>query len=86
MQTVSATDLARNTREILDNVANGGQTVAVERNQVLIATIMPALPTMTAAQAFSSLPLPMLTAAEAAAWLKDSRDESFDNTIHNPWA
>jgi hypothetical protein len=37
MQTVSATDLARNTREILDKVVSGGETVAIERNHTMIA-------------------------------------------------
>ena len=32
MQTISATELARNTREILDRVATQGETVAIERN------------------------------------------------------
>ncbi|MDO8317753.1 hypothetical protein [Rhodoferax sp.] len=41
MQTISATNLARNTREILDQVANQGITGAVERNHATIAQIMP---------------------------------------------
>jgi hypothetical protein len=32
MQTISATDLARNTREILDKIASQGETVAIEGN------------------------------------------------------
>lgn len=84
MQTISATDLARNTREILDRVATRGETVAVERNHALIAQIVPAPLTMTATQALAGLPFPMLTAAQAGAWLKDSQ-HGFDETVRSPW-
>jgi hypothetical protein len=50
----------------------------------LIAKIVPAEPSMTAAQALTGLPPPMLTAAQAAAWLSDSR-QAFDDTVRNPW-
>lgn len=41
MYTVTATALARNTREILDKVASGGETVAtIERNHTLIAQLV----------------------------------------------
>jgi antitoxin (DNA-binding transcriptional repressor) of toxin-antitoxin stability system len=42
MQTISATELARNTREVLDRVVTGGEVVAIERNHALIAQIGPA--------------------------------------------
>ena len=41
MQTISATELTRNTREILDRVATRGETVTIERNHTMIAQIMP---------------------------------------------
>ena len=84
MEAITATDLARNTRKILDKVSIGGETLAVERNNALIARIVPADPSMTAAQALAGLPPPMLTAAQAAAWLIDSH-EPFDDTVRNPW-
>ena len=83
--TISATELARNTREILDRVFSAGQTVAIERNQTLIAQIMPAQRSMTAAQALSGLQLPMLTPAQANAWLSDSK-ENFNEELRDPWA
>ena len=73
MQTITATELARRTREVLDNVASRRQTVAIERNHALIATISPAEQAMTAAEALAHLPPPMLNAAQAAEWLKGSR-------------
>lgn len=84
MQTISATDLARHTRQILDAVASRGETVAIERNSIMIAKIMPAEVTMTAAQALAGL-RPMLTPRQAAAWQKDSHG-AFDETLRDPWA
>ncbi|MDR3418729.1 MAG: hypothetical protein P4L83_21355 [Nevskia sp.] len=83
MQTISATDLARNTREILDRVASRGETVAVQRNRTTIARIVPPEPTMTAAQALAGLQ-PMLTHKQGAAWLKDGRG-GFDESVRDPW-
>ena len=51
MQTISATDLARNTREILDKVASRGETVVIERNHTMIAQIMPPPPGSRTARA-----------------------------------
>ena len=83
MQTVSATDLARNTREVLDKVAGRGETLAVERNRRIIAEIVPPARTMTAAQVLSGLK-PMLTGKQAAAWLQDAKG-GFDEVVSNPW-
>ena len=85
MHTISATDLARNTREILDQVASRGETVAIERNHTLIAHIMPPQRTMTAAQALGGLTLPILTPEQASAWLKDSKG-AFGDEVRDPWA
>ncbi len=85
MQTITATDLARNTREILDTVASRGETVAIKRNHTMIAQIMPPQRTMTALQALAGLALPMLSATQAAAWLKASKDD-FGNAVVDPWA
>jgi antitoxin (DNA-binding transcriptional repressor) of toxin-antitoxin stability system len=84
MQTISATELARHTREILDRVANKGETVTIERNRTTIATLVPPERTMTAAQALAGLRT-MLTPEQAAAWLKDSRGH-FDQAVRDPWA
>ena len=85
MQTISATELTRNTREILDRVATRGETVTIERNHTLIAQIMPPQMTMTASQALAGLPFPALTALQAKTWLKVSR-EGFGETVVDPWA
>jgi antitoxin (DNA-binding transcriptional repressor) of toxin-antitoxin stability system len=85
MLAVSSTDLARKTREVLDKVAGFGETVHIERNQVLIAKLVPLTPSMTAAQALTGLKLPALTPEQAAAWMHDSRD-GFDDAVRDPWA
>ena len=84
MHTISATDLARNTREILDKVVGHGETIAIERNQTLIAQIMPPQRTMTASQALAGLALPIFTPEQATAWLKDS-EGNFDDAVQDPW-
>jgi antitoxin (DNA-binding transcriptional repressor) of toxin-antitoxin stability system len=83
--TISATDLARNTREILNRVTSAGETVDIERNKNLIARIMPAQRTMTAVQAFAGLQMPMLTTTQANAWLTESK-ENFGDEVRDPWA
>jgi antitoxin (DNA-binding transcriptional repressor) of toxin-antitoxin stability system len=85
METISATELARNTREILDKVASRGETVAIERNRTMIAQIVPPERTMTASQALAGLALPVLTPTQASAWLKDSRQD-FSDAVRDPWA
>lgn len=82
---ISATELARRTRQVLDRVAGGGETVAIERNQVLIARIVPATPAMTAAQALAGFTA-MLAPGEGDAWLRDGRSGGFGQTLRDPWA
>jgi len=84
MEKVSATELARNTREILDRVVALGDTIAVERNHALIAQILPAERTMTAQQALAGL-RPMLTSGQGSKWIEESK-EGLDDTLRDPWA
>lgn len=85
MQIISATELARNTREILDKVAMQGECVMVERNHVMVAQINLPTRTMTAAQALAGLNLPTLSPAQASAWLSDSK-QGFGDGVRDPWA
>ncbi|CBW77404.1 unnamed protein product (plasmid) [Mycetohabitans rhizoxinica HKI 454] len=84
MQAITATELARQTRQVLDTVARQGQTVIIERNHVPVARIVPPEPTMTAAQALAGLPV-ALTPLQAQAWLADSRTD-LDDSVRDPWA
>ena len=83
METISAAELARNTNEILDRVANG-EIITIKRNHTLIAQIVPSGPTMTAVQALAGL-RHMLAAGQGAAWL-NQRMEEFDNMVRDSWA
>ena len=85
MQTVSATDLARNTRQILDQVASRGECVLVERNHTVVAQIWPHARSMTAAQALAGLPYPTLSPDQGRAWLADSKPD-FTDGVRDPWA
>ena len=85
MQTISATELTRNTREILDRVATQGETVTIERNHTTIAQIMPPQKTMTASQALAGLVFPILTPQQASSWLLESKD-GFSDVVRDPWA
>lgn len=84
MYTITATDLARNTRTILDSVVSRGETIAVERNHVMIAKIVPSETTMTATQALADL-RPTLTPRQASSWIAASRAK-FDDAVRDPWA
>jgi antitoxin (DNA-binding transcriptional repressor) of toxin-antitoxin stability system len=86
MQTVSATELARNTRQILDTVVSRGETVTIERNNSVIAQIIPPRPRMSVAEALVGLTIrPALTSAQAKRWLKASKS-NFSNGVKDPWA
>ncbi len=85
MLSISATELARNTRGILDKVMQSGETVTVLRNNVAIAQIGPPKRALSAFQAFEGFELPALSLEEGAAWLKDSK-HAFDQSVRDPWA
>lgn len=84
MTTVTATELARHTRDVLDQVTSQGQSIAVERNRRVIAQIVPAQRSMTARQVLASLRA-MLPADQATSWLEESR-QGFDDALRDPWA
>ena len=71
MYAISETELARNTREILDHVCSQGETIIIQRNQTLIAQIVPSLRIMSAAQALEGLGLKILQSDD---WLRDSKE------------
>ncbi|MDR5798012.1 type II toxin-antitoxin system Phd/YefM family antitoxin [Caballeronia sp. LZ008] len=84
MQIITATDLARQTRQILDAVARDGETVIIERNHTPVARLVPPEAVMTAAQALAGLPA-ILTPQQGQAWTDDSRAD-FDDAVREPWA
>jgi len=84
MDTVSATELARNTRDLLDKVTNNGETIGISRNNALIARLSPPVRSKTASQVLSDIKLPAWSPAQANEWLTDSKHD-FDNGLANPW-
>ena len=83
MPTVSATELVRNVREVLDKVASGGETVMIERNRAVVARIGPPERTVTAVEALAAL-RPVMTLDQAAAWSRDIR-QALDEAVRDPW-
>lgn len=87
MHTITATELARNLRQVLDQLAAGGEDVVVERNQRPIARLVPIPPRQTALEAMADL---YRTLPETAArdWLGDARgsDAPLAGELTDPWA
>ncbi len=86
MQTVSATELARNLRAVLDAVEFRGEEIAVVRNQHPIARIVPGAPRMTALEAMADL-YRTLPEGAGATWLDDSRQVGTNmlDEVNDPW-
>lgn len=85
-KTVSATELARNLSQILDQVEFHGVELSVVRNNHPIARIIPGAPRQTALEAMSDL-YRTLPDEAAKDWLKASRSFSDKlNGIRDPWA
>lgn len=85
MQIVTATDLARRLREILDGVEFRGDALTIVRNKREIAQLLPGPQQMRAKQAFFDLH--GIVGEEAAAgWLQEgSAAETVEEGIRNPW-
>jgi antitoxin (DNA-binding transcriptional repressor) of toxin-antitoxin stability system len=85
MSTVSATELARHTSEVLDKVAGQREIVDVERNRMIIARIIPAESPRTVRQVLANFTFPILTPEEGRSWLEDSKGGEFGEEIIDPW-
>jgi len=89
MQTVTATEFARNFRQMLDQVEHRGEVISIVRNQRSVATVIPGTVHMTAMEAFGDL-YRTLDDAAADTWLEDIRraDDSVDGLLshRDPWA
>ena len=72
MKTITATELARNFRQYLDQVEHQGEELVVVRNQHQVAKIVPGPVTMTAIDAMTDL-YRTLPADAGKNWLRDSR-------------
>ncbi|MFZ5511160.1 MAG: type II toxin-antitoxin system Phd/YefM family antitoxin [Pseudomonadota bacterium] len=84
MKTVTATELARNFRQYLDQVEYQGEELIVVRNRHQVAKIIPGPATMTALEALADL---YRTLPEDAGrdWLQDSRVGGTADELRDPW-
>ncbi len=85
MQTVTATDFARNFRKMLDRVEFRHEELLIVRNHHPVARVIPGPPAMTALEAMADLHC-IISEESARDWLGDSRqDELRDGEMRNPW-
>lgn len=85
MQTVTATDLSRNFRVMLNRVEFQREELLIMRNNSPVARLVPGVATMTAAEAFADL---YMTLPQKAGenWLADSRlDDNQQGEVRDPW-
>lgn len=87
MRTVSATELARNFKAMLDTVEFKHEELIVIRNNHEVARIIPGLSTMTALDAMADI-YRSLPDEAGAGWLKDSKSgsETLKDGVRDPWA
>jgi prevent-host-death family protein len=87
MRTVTATELARNFRAMLDKVEFKHEELIVVRNNHEVARIIPGLARMTALEAMADL-YRTLPEDAAKGWLEDSRKTGagLKDEVRDPWA
>lgn len=90
MKTVTATQLARNLRRVLDRLAIEGEEIVIERNGEQIARLVPGPARQTALEAMADL-YRTLPPEAAATWEEDSRKgrwkgSRLDKGLRDPWA
>ncbi len=88
MKTITATELARNLRQVLDRLVTEGEEVIIERNHRQIARLVPGPGRQTALEAMADL-YRTLPPAAAAGWLEDAQGdtgaETLDDGVRNAW-
>lgn len=86
MQTITATDLSRNFRVMLNRVEFQHEELIIVRNNFPVARLVPGPATMTAGEAFGDL-YRTLPEAAGKTWLADSRlNDTTDSEVRDPWA
>ena len=89
MRTITATELARNLRQVLDRLAIETEELVIERNHRQIGRLVPFPARQTALEAMADLyrTLPEPAGSE---WLQDSRaalaGETLEQGVRAPWA
>ena len=90
MKTITATNLARNLRRVLDRLAIEGEEIVIERNRQQVARLVPGPARQTALEAMADV-YRTLPEDAAATWEADSRKgrwkgSRLDKGIRDPWA
>ena len=85
MQTITATDLSRNFRVMLNRVEFQHEELLIVRNNFPVARLVPGPATMTASEAFADL-YRTLPKEAGDTWLADSRlDDAISGEVRDPW-
>ena len=90
MRTITATELARNLRRVLDRLVIEGEEIVIERNREQVARLLPGPARQTALEAMADL-YRTLPEDAAATWEADSRrgrwkGSRLDKGLRDPWA
>ena len=90
MKTITATELARNLRRVLDRLVIEGEEIVIERNREQVARLLPGPARQTALEAMADL-YRTLPEDAAATWEADSRKGRWKGTrldkgVRDPWA
>ena len=87
MKTMTATEVARGFRRVLDSLEQGGEEIVVVRNSHPVARLVPGAPRMKAIEALGDL-YRVLDDAEGDAWAADARksDRLLVAEARDPWA
>ena len=90
MRTITATELARNLRRVLDRLAIEGEEISIERNREQVARLLPGPARQTALEAMADL-YRTLPEDAAATWEADSRrgrwkGSRLNKGVRDPWA
>jgi antitoxin (DNA-binding transcriptional repressor) of toxin-antitoxin stability system len=90
MKTITATELARNLRRVLDRVVADGEEVVIERNHEQIARLVAGPGRQNALEAMADL-YRTLPEDVAATWERDARTTRWRGSnlakgVRDPWA
>jgi antitoxin (DNA-binding transcriptional repressor) of toxin-antitoxin stability system len=84
VKSITATDLARNLKRMLDHVEFKRETLAIVRNNQQIARIVPGAAHQTALEAMGDL-YRTLSDDAARGWVRDSRTRGTTKELRDPW-
>ncbi|MGH7814324.1 MAG: type II toxin-antitoxin system Phd/YefM family antitoxin [Candidatus Binataceae bacterium] len=90
MKNITAAELARNLREVLDRLAANGEDLVIERNNRQVARLIPGPGRMTALEAMVDIyrTLPERAAATWEAGIRAGRlkHDRLPRGVRDPWA